>query len=215
MHIDTKSPRTVRSGFTLIELLVVIAIIAILAAILFPVFAQAKAAAKKTAAISNAKQLTLASIMYSGDVDDVFTPYFSGYVPATSSYTSPQEYWPQLISPYIQKVNGTGPGGGNGTVAQALDTDLSGVFFDPIETFKSQKGDSGCPVGNVSSWGISDDIVNWWEPDGVATTYLPVSQGQVVAPASALVFVETYDWLCDPGYPGSAASPVGRARRRT
>lgn len=59
-----------KKAFTLIELLVVIAIIAILAAILFPVFAQAKAAAKKTAAISNAKQLGLGILLYTGDYDD-------------------------------------------------------------------------------------------------------------------------------------------------
>jgi prepilin-type N-terminal cleavage/methylation domain-containing protein/prepilin-type processing-associated H-X9-DG protein len=61
-----------KKAFTLIELLVVIAIIAILAAILFPVFAQAKNAAKKTAGISNAKQLLLASQMYLNDSDDVY-----------------------------------------------------------------------------------------------------------------------------------------------
>lgn len=61
-----------KRAFTLIELLVVIAIIAILAAILFPVFAQAKAAAKKTSALSNQKQLGLAVIMYQGDYDDVY-----------------------------------------------------------------------------------------------------------------------------------------------
>jgi prepilin-type N-terminal cleavage/methylation domain-containing protein/prepilin-type processing-associated H-X9-DG protein len=60
-----------RHAFTLIELLVVIAIIAILAAILFPVFAQSKAAAKKTSCLSNTKQLGLGWIMYSGDNDDV------------------------------------------------------------------------------------------------------------------------------------------------
>jgi prepilin-type N-terminal cleavage/methylation domain-containing protein/prepilin-type processing-associated H-X9-DG protein len=60
-----------RRAFTLIELLVVIAIIAILAAILFPVFAQAKAAAKKTACLSNSKQMVLGAIMYTGDYDDV------------------------------------------------------------------------------------------------------------------------------------------------
>lgn len=61
-----------KGAFTLIELLVVIAIIAILAAILFPVFAQAKAAAKKTATLSNIKQLGLGSLMYAGDYDDIF-----------------------------------------------------------------------------------------------------------------------------------------------
>ena len=59
-----------RRGFTLIELLVVIAIIAILAAILFPVFAQAKESAKKTQCISNQRQLGLAWTMYAGDADD-------------------------------------------------------------------------------------------------------------------------------------------------
>ncbi|HMS56890.1 MAG TPA: prepilin-type N-terminal cleavage/methylation domain-containing protein [Fimbriimonadaceae bacterium] len=59
-----------RSGFTLIELLVVIAIIAILAAILFPVFAQAKQAAKKTQDLSNVKQITVGLYLYSGDNDD-------------------------------------------------------------------------------------------------------------------------------------------------
>jgi prepilin-type N-terminal cleavage/methylation domain-containing protein/prepilin-type processing-associated H-X9-DG protein len=57
-------------AFTLIELLVVIAIIAILAAILFPVFAQAKAAAKKTACLSNGSQIGIALLLYLGDNDD-------------------------------------------------------------------------------------------------------------------------------------------------
>src|ERR1035438_8105011 len=60
-------------GFTLIELLVVIAIIAILAAILFPVFAQAKLSAKKTADLSNEKQIALGALMYSNDSDDLFS----------------------------------------------------------------------------------------------------------------------------------------------
>lgn len=60
-----------KRAFTLIELLVVIAIIAILAAILFPVFAQAKGAAKKTADLSNLKQLGLAFMLYANDYDDM------------------------------------------------------------------------------------------------------------------------------------------------
>lgn len=60
-----------RRAFTLIELLVVIAIIAILAAILFPVFAQAKEAAKKTTCVSDTKQTALSAMMYSTDFDDV------------------------------------------------------------------------------------------------------------------------------------------------
>ncbi len=71
------SMKTLQSkGFTLIELLVVIAIIAILAAILFPVFAQAKAAAKKTADLSNLKQNMTATLIYSNDSDD--------YIPHTN-----------------------------------------------------------------------------------------------------------------------------------
>jgi len=70
--------RTIRRGFTLIELLVVIAIIAILAAILFPVFAQAKDSAKRTADLSNARQIGLANKMYLADSDDVM-PIFYAY----------------------------------------------------------------------------------------------------------------------------------------
>ncbi|MBL8067692.1 MAG: prepilin-type N-terminal cleavage/methylation domain-containing protein [Armatimonadetes bacterium] len=69
-----------RHAFTLIELLVVIAIIAILAAILFPVFAQAKSAAKKTSSLSNVKQLNTGTQIYLSDYDDTF-PLAYGKVP--------------------------------------------------------------------------------------------------------------------------------------
>src|SRR4051794_16440535 len=80
-----------KRAFTLIELLVVIAIIAILAAILFPVFAQAKAAAKKTACLSNVKQMATAAQLYLGDNDDSY-PSTVAYFP--SGFTFPnQSYW--------------------------------------------------------------------------------------------------------------------------
>ena len=81
---------SIKKGFTLIELLVVIAIIAILAAILFPVFAQAKLAAKKTADLSNAKQIGTATQIYLGDSDDnnpmvAYTTDGNGQIPGTGS----------------------------------------------------------------------------------------------------------------------------------
>src|SRR5271167_3775299 len=69
-----------RRAFTLIELLVVIAIIAILAAILFPVFAQAKQAAKKSVSTSNMKQGNLAALMYLNDYDDSYMLSDSGSI---------------------------------------------------------------------------------------------------------------------------------------
>src|SRR5436853_4862327 len=69
---------TGRRGFTLIELLVVIAIIAILAAILFPVFAQARAKARAISCLSNLKQAGLAWSMYSQDYDETTPPQASG-----------------------------------------------------------------------------------------------------------------------------------------
>jgi prepilin-type N-terminal cleavage/methylation domain-containing protein len=74
-----------RKAFTLIELLVVIAIIAILAAILFPVFAQAKEAAKKTQTISNTKNMGTATVIYSADSDDLF-PLASSFDSATNTW---------------------------------------------------------------------------------------------------------------------------------
>ncbi|RYG36316.1 prepilin-type N-terminal cleavage/methylation domain-containing protein [bacterium] len=97
-----------KRAFTLIELLVVIAIIAVLAAILFPVFAQAKRAAKATVSLSNVKQLGIAASMYSGDFDDMIVlsgSYNTGDDPiklsngSTSDGISP---WSWLLVPYIK-----------------------------------------------------------------------------------------------------------------
>jgi prepilin-type N-terminal cleavage/methylation domain-containing protein len=98
-------PNKVAKAFTLIELLVVIAIIAILAAILFPVFAQAKQAAKKTAAISNMKQGVLASLMYSNDYDDSYMLSDSGYIGAQGWGFGPPDTVPfQQMYPYTKNT---------------------------------------------------------------------------------------------------------------
>lgn len=85
------SIRDSKRGFTLIELLVVIAIIAILAAILFPVFAQAKVAAKKTSCLSNVKQMATAAQLYLGDYDDMYP--IAGFNEPSSFTFSNQIYW--------------------------------------------------------------------------------------------------------------------------
>lgn len=191
-----------KRAFTLIELLVVIAIIAILAAILFPVFAQAKAAAKKAVAISNVKEITLGGIMYSSDYDDIYVPYFSSVVYKGGSYYyyNPQQYWPSLLSPYIQKAMNA-----NGR-SQPLDDQISKIFFDPIETYKSQVGDPNCAYGNVSSWGLSDDVAQWWAPPGIqgAGVGHTTSMTAAASPGTLITFAETYDWLCGENYPGSS-----------
>src|SRR6201746_543202 len=86
-------------GFTLIELLVVIAIIAILAAILFPVFAQAREKARSITCLSNQKQLRLGIMMYIQDYDEVL-PQNQYYVQGASSNT--RYTWADMVYPYIK-----------------------------------------------------------------------------------------------------------------
>ncbi len=85
-----------RTGFTLIELLVVIAIIAILAAILFPVFARAREKARQASCLSNIKGIELADLMYAQDYD-------GGYVPGyTKDSAGTWYYWTDLLEPYMK-----------------------------------------------------------------------------------------------------------------
>jgi prepilin-type N-terminal cleavage/methylation domain-containing protein len=83
-------------AFTLIELLVVIAIIAILAAILFPVFAQAKFAAKKTVDLSNAKEIGTANYLYLNDYDDTM-PIFYAYNSDPTIYAPPVHHGTEVL----------------------------------------------------------------------------------------------------------------------
>jgi prepilin-type N-terminal cleavage/methylation domain-containing protein/prepilin-type processing-associated H-X9-DG protein len=118
--------RKPRRGFTLIELLVVIAIIAILAAILFPVFAQAKAAAKKTACLSNSKQIGISLYMYLTDFDDALP--MANYPNPGAGYTGP----------YTQFTWTDGPG-----VSQPVWADLLAAYAKNLQIF-------ACPVDTVA-----------------------------------------------------------------
>ena len=115
-------------GFTLIELLVVIAIIAILAAILFPVFAQAKLSAKRTVSISGMRQLGTGFALYTSDFDDSSAPYFywnnDSSIPTTGGpmYGGYTYYWGVLLQPYMKSEQ---------ILIDPLDTQDDPVLHDP------------------------------------------------------------------------------------
>lgn len=92
-----KTESNTKNGFTLIELLVVIAIIAILAAILFPVFAQARENARRASCQSNEKQLAYAALQYTQDYDEKLFGFYTG--PAASQVT-----WMNRLQPYMKSI---------------------------------------------------------------------------------------------------------------
>ena len=116
-----------RLAFTLIELLVVIAIIAILAAILFPVFAQAKLAAKKTVTLSNVKQIGLGVTLYAQNHDDIFprTMDTSTGFPETISWWAISNYQ-KALEPYIKNARG-------GVNDKGLSPGKSSIWFDSAD----------------------------------------------------------------------------------
>jgi prepilin-type N-terminal cleavage/methylation domain-containing protein len=165
-----------KSAFTLIELLVVIAIIAILAAILFPVFAQAKVAAKFTSTLSNNKQLALGAIMYAGDYDDTavldFTtgPDYPIYIGSSGL-----SVWSYTLLPYLK----SGP----------IDQDPLGYNIGAV------------PAGWASSWwyGYQPQFgyaYTVWSPeDGFPAPKTPATFTTVARPSDVPLFTEKYQNL--------------------
>ncbi len=155
-------------GFTLIELLVVIAIIAILAAILFPVFARAREKARQASCLSNLKQAGLGLLMYAQDYDDRLP---GTYQKMGQAGNWPLILWAQLMQPYVKNTQlGICPsddaGGGSWGISYGANTEvmpdsrgafnssLGGITY-PAETvlvFDAWNSNAWCATGNW--WGV-------------------------------------------------------------
>jgi len=170
---------------------VVIAIIAILAAILFPVFAQAKAAAKKTQSLSNVKQLALASLMYAGDYDDVFVA--QGEPNAGNSWGW-QMTWQMHTLPYIKNY---------GIFKDPSDSHTGPAWSGPMYSYVA----NGIIAGQCSpSWGgwklrgVINASRNWFESGARSAT-------AVTLPAETILFatrmkMHPESWMYNEGIRG-------------
>jgi len=167
---------TQKNGFTLIELLVVIAIIAILAAVLFPVFVQAKAKARQISCLSNLKQLGLAMLMYVQDYDDTFPPF--GYRIDATHY---QYWWGMEIGAWYY-----------GAPFDALDYDMRKGLLEP---YKRSTAILRCPsffpthtaYGDSKQYGMGYG----YNSALIADTYADIPQANLntlASPAETIVF---------------------------
>jgi prepilin-type N-terminal cleavage/methylation domain-containing protein/prepilin-type processing-associated H-X9-DG protein len=180
-------------GFTLIELLVVIAIIAILAAILFPVFAQAKAAAKNTADLSNIKQLSLGVIMYQSDYDDMFPQGADGNWVA----------WPIKVYPYVKNIQLFKSPFDNGKLRDnpSVDSWWGGSAGDTAEGGAAGVAISYAANGyNIHGWGdpslLRGPFGNMFNNWGEAGSSLVLNGTQVTNPASTVMLASRQTaWL--------------------
>jgi prepilin-type N-terminal cleavage/methylation domain-containing protein/prepilin-type processing-associated H-X9-DG protein len=158
-------------AFTLIELLVVIAIIAILAAILFPVFAQAKAAAKQTSDLSNAKQYGTAFFMYAGDADDAAPlVQWSGSYDANPADPNRDQAVGNLVQPYIKSyamfISPASPVTDAGRDVDLIDPKTVSYTREQYELNRAIKADYGYNVEYFSPMGYDPTYPNSFHPAG-------------------------------------------------
>jgi prepilin-type N-terminal cleavage/methylation domain-containing protein/prepilin-type processing-associated H-X9-DG protein len=177
-----------RRGFTLIELLVVIAIIAILAAILFPVFAQARDKARQAACLSNSKQIGLGIALYTQDYDEVLPMGGRGLTAEESAKNpAPPDRWHGWILPYIKN-------GGNAAGREAT----TGVFVCPSRpsfpnSTSSMRG-YGCNV-NIMGWGGT--------PPAAPPAVVSFGLASIPNPAGTFIVCDSSSILVPSATPGS------------
>ena len=145
-----------RNAFTLIELLVVIAIIAILAAILFPVFAQARVKARQTVDISNQKQILLGNLMYVQDYDEMFPLGYAAPMHWDGNINTDDEGIgiENEINPYVKAGNDWGPG------------HKESIWSDPSDPYQRDDcdGAAGIGVGYTISYAFTSYIPGNLDP---------------------------------------------------
>lgn len=202
-------------GFTLIELLVVIAIIAILAAILFPVFAQAKLAAKKTSSISNVKQSALSAMLYMGDFDDTIQPMIRNGNPAddlaaifpTACFGTFCRYgYPLLLMPYSKNVDMFYCPTDKADDPTLADSQGRGRFDKNSEYYWYN-------FGHYASYGFNRRYLNDIQVSAMGTfTYYGKSATSLSAPSSTVLFAEASGKdIVSPGRP-VVMNPIGYNR---
>jgi prepilin-type N-terminal cleavage/methylation domain-containing protein/prepilin-type processing-associated H-X9-DG protein len=174
--------RANNTGFTLIELLVVIAIIAILAAILFPVFAQAREKARGITCISNEKQLGLAMMMYITDYDETF-PASQAIGPPLGSWTAGTiPTWRSVFIPYVKNL-------GVYACPSNPSANRTAIEFDSDQAalrFPSSYG--------ANDWGLG--MTNFPEGPFAELTGSQTTDAGITAPAQVIAICEmTYPWV--------------------
>ncbi|MCE5240819.1 DUF1559 domain-containing protein [bacterium] len=180
-----------RRGFTLIELLVVIAIIAILAAILFPVFAKAREKARQASCLSNVRQLAVAFHQYATDYDGMLPDLLTG---RDTGVASMYIYWPWALYPYVK--NGQifacpsctwgqslpPPGGGTSIVVRG---------YGGVREVLGYAGNLGYITSGADSWG------SYSNPD---QSYYGQSLDGMQSPAEVVVLCDATNWTCQRDY---------------
>jgi prepilin-type N-terminal cleavage/methylation domain-containing protein/prepilin-type processing-associated H-X9-DG protein len=168
-----------QKGFTLIELLVVIAIIAILAAILFPVFARAREQARKAACQSNLKQIGLAVAQYTQDFDEQFP------VAVNSSNPSGSRYWYDVLDPYVKSTQlFICPTAGEIKTSAGVKQYGGGYGWNISGT--DSLATAADPVGNGFGYSISTSSKLWSTPSGNG----PVSLAEIDEAARTIVVAD-------------------------